>query len=218
MVLGKGLWRTLTAVATLASVQLYAHAETAASGWEEDEGVERVRTDVEKQVGTINPAAPFTIDPLVKTNPLSDNTNTPEEKSPDVAREPNLPQNNRTAKRNWFRNPKPIRWLSNVGNSTKRGMKATTGAIGKATNSPYFWPVVGAGVAGGAITGLVFLCRGKDEDDPPVEYIQPVINPNTGEVIRVGYWRTKKNNTILDNFSTKGNFNPYTGQWGTVNP
>ncbi len=32
------------------------------------------------------------------------------------------------------------------------------------------------------------------------------------------YYRTAPNNTILDNYSTKGNVNPYTGQPGTVNP
>lgn len=30
-----------------------------------------------------------------------------------------------------------------------------------------------------------------------------------------GYYRTKANNTIRDNYSTKGNINPYTGKRGT---
>lgn len=30
-----------------------------------------------------------------------------------------------------------------------------------------------------------------------------------------GYYRTKSNNTNLDNYSTKGNINPYTGASGT---
>lgn len=33
-----------------------------------------------------------------------------------------------------------------------------------------------------------------------------------------GYTRTSPNNNKLDNFSTKGNINPYTGKSGTVNP
>lgn len=33
-----------------------------------------------------------------------------------------------------------------------------------------------------------------------------------------GYERTSPNNTRLDNYSTQGNTNPYTGQSGTVNP
>lgn len=31
-------------------------------------------------------------------------------------------------------------------------------------------------------------------------------------------WRTKPNSTRLDNYSTKGNVNPYTGRAGTVEP
>lgn len=33
-----------------------------------------------------------------------------------------------------------------------------------------------------------------------------------------GYYRTTPNNTRLDNYSTKGDINPYTGKIGTVNP
>lgn len=33
-----------------------------------------------------------------------------------------------------------------------------------------------------------------------------------------GHYRTSPNNTKLDNYSTYGNVNPYTGQQGTVNP
>lgn len=33
-----------------------------------------------------------------------------------------------------------------------------------------------------------------------------------------GYYRTEPNNTRLDNYSTKGNYNPYTGKVGTINP
>ena len=33
-----------------------------------------------------------------------------------------------------------------------------------------------------------------------------------------GYYRTSPNNTRLDNYSTRGNYNPYTGQPGYQNP
>lgn len=33
-----------------------------------------------------------------------------------------------------------------------------------------------------------------------------------------GYYRSAPNNTVIDNYSTKGNTNPYTGQPGYVNP
>ena len=29
------------------------------------------------------------------------------------------------------------------------------------------------------------------------------------------YYRTSKNSTVSDNFSHIGNYNPYTGEWGT---
>ncbi len=29
------------------------------------------------------------------------------------------------------------------------------------------------------------------------------------------YYRTSKNSTRIDNYSTKGNYNPYTGKYGT---
>ncbi len=33
-----------------------------------------------------------------------------------------------------------------------------------------------------------------------------------------GHYRSSQNDTKLDNYSTQGNVNPYTGQSGTVNP
>ena len=33
-----------------------------------------------------------------------------------------------------------------------------------------------------------------------------------------GYYRSSPNYTKLDNFSTKGNYNPYTGQKGYIDP
>lgn len=33
-----------------------------------------------------------------------------------------------------------------------------------------------------------------------------------------GYYHTAPNNTRLDNYSTRGNYNPYTGKVGTKNP
>jgi len=32
------------------------------------------------------------------------------------------------------------------------------------------------------------------------------------------HYRSSPNNTKNDNYSTKGNYNPYTGKWGTKNP
>lgn len=41
--------------------------------------------------------------------------------------------------------------------------------------------------------------------------------PSVHKVIQT-YHKTAPNKTKLDNFSTKGNYNPYTGKKGTVNP
>lgn len=41
--------------------------------------------------------------------------------------------------------------------------------------------------------------------------------PSTGRYVAPHY-KTTPNRTKLDNFSTKGNYNPYTGKKGTVKP
>jgi hypothetical protein len=41
--------------------------------------------------------------------------------------------------------------------------------------------------------------------------------PSTGSYVAPHY-KTTPNQTKIDNFSTKGNYNPYTGKKGTVNP
>ncbi len=41
--------------------------------------------------------------------------------------------------------------------------------------------------------------------------------PSTGRYVAPHY-KTTPNRSKFDNFSTKGNYNPYTGKKGTVNP
>ena len=41
--------------------------------------------------------------------------------------------------------------------------------------------------------------------------------PSTGSYVQP-YYRTSPNRSKWDNYSTKGNYNPYTGRKGTVNP
>ncbi|MBI2476079.1 MAG: hypothetical protein HYV67_02465 [Candidatus Taylorbacteria bacterium] len=41
--------------------------------------------------------------------------------------------------------------------------------------------------------------------------------PKTGAYV-MPHYRTTPNRTRFDNFSTKGNYNPYNGKSGTVNP
>lgn len=47
-------------------------------------------------------------------------------------------------------------------------------------------------------------------------YVKPYITKN-GTYVE-GHQRTEPNQTKMDNYSTQGNTNPYTGQAGTVNP
>lgn len=47
-------------------------------------------------------------------------------------------------------------------------------------------------------------------------YVQPHYRKD-GTFVE-GYYRSEPNNTKLDNYSTQGNTNPYTGQAGTVDP
>jgi len=47
-------------------------------------------------------------------------------------------------------------------------------------------------------------------------YVQPHVTKN-GTLVQ-GHYRSESNGTRLDNYSTQGNVNPYTGQAGTVNP
>ena len=41
--------------------------------------------------------------------------------------------------------------------------------------------------------------------------------PSTGTYVQP-YYRSSPNTTRFDNYSTKGNYNPYNGKSGTVNP
>lgn len=47
-------------------------------------------------------------------------------------------------------------------------------------------------------------------------YVQPHINSNGGYTS--GHYQTNPNNTTLDNYGTRSNYNPYTGQTGRRNP
>lgn len=48
-------------------------------------------------------------------------------------------------------------------------------------------------------------------------HVKGYYKPSTGHYVAPHY-KTTPNKTKLDNFSTKGNYNPYTGKKGTVNP
>lgn len=48
------------------------------------------------------------------------------------------------------------------------------------------------------------------------QYVSPHVRSDGAYV--QGYYRSNPNATSLDNYSTRGNVNPYTGQAGTVQP
>lgn len=47
-----------------------------------------------------------------------------------------------------------------------------------------------------------------------VTKVHSYYKPSTHTYIQ-SYYKTSPNKTKLDNYSTKGNYNPYTGKWGT---
>lgn len=47
--------------------------------------------------------------------------------------------------------------------------------------------------------------------------VKSYYKPSTGRYVMPSY-RTSPNKTKLDNYSTKGNYNPYSGKKGTVSP
>jgi hypothetical protein len=52
--------------------------------------------------------------------------------------------------------------------------------------------------------------------NPSSHYVQPYVRSN-GSYVQ-GHYQTNPNHTQLDNYSTRGNYNPYTGQYGTRIP
>lgn len=47
--------------------------------------------------------------------------------------------------------------------------------------------------------------------------VKAYFKPSTGSYVMPSY-KTSPNKTKLDNYSTKGNYNPYTGKKGYINP
>jgi hypothetical protein len=47
--------------------------------------------------------------------------------------------------------------------------------------------------------------------------VKSYYKPSTGKYIN-SHYKTSSNKTKLDNYSSYGNYNPYTGKKGTVNP
>lgn len=70
-------------------------------------------------------------------------------------------------------------------------------------------------LAGLALALLLFVSAGSAE--AKTIKVKAYFKPSQGSYVMPSY-RTSPNKTKLDNYSTKGNYNPYSGKKGTVNP
>ncbi|MGD9684274.1 MAG: hypothetical protein AB7W16_24175 [Candidatus Obscuribacterales bacterium] len=60
--------------------------------------------------------------------------------------------------------------------------------------------------------------RSSGYTNPEYEWVNwPHVRKSDGTFVQ-GYWRSKRNNTMYDNFSSTGNVNPFTGQPGWIVP
>lgn len=63
----------------------------------------------------------------------------------------------------------------------------------------------------------LFLVVGLSNLAEAANRVRSYYKPSTGRYVAPHY-RSSPNKTKLDNYSTKGNYNPYTGKKGYVNP
>jgi len=70
-------------------------------------------------------------------------------------------------------------------------------------------------ITGLALVFLLFVFAGSVE--AKTVSVRGYYKPSTGSYVMPSY-RTSPNKTKLDNYSTKGNYNPYSGKTGTQNP
>lgn len=81
--------------------------------------------------------------------------------------------------------------------------------------------LAGLAAAGEAVVGLIALNRSMNKSSSGIESsdYQWVRSPHRRAIDGVwveGYWRSRANGTLVDNFSTQGNVNPFTGKPGWV--
>ncbi len=70
-------------------------------------------------------------------------------------------------------------------------------------------------ISGLVLVLLLFVFAGSVE--AKTVSVRGYFKPSTSSYVMPSY-RTSPNKTKLDNYSTKGNYNPYTGKMGTKNP
>ncbi len=69
-------------------------------------------------------------------------------------------------------------------------------------------------ISGLLLVFLLFVSAGSVE--AKTVSVKGYYKPSTGSYVMPSY-RTSPNRTKLDNYSTRGNYNPYTGKTGTKN-
>ena len=67
------------------------------------------------------------------------------------------------------------------------------------------------------LISLVLLLGVSGVVDAKISSVRGYIKPSTGKYVAPHY-KTTPNKTKYDNFSTKGNVNPFTGKKGTASP
>ena len=70
-------------------------------------------------------------------------------------------------------------------------------------------------ITGLVLVSLLFVFAGNVE--AKTIRVKSYYKPSTGSYVMPSY-RTSPNKTKFDNYSTRGNYNPYTGKKGTANP
>lgn len=68
-----------------------------------------------------------------------------------------------------------------------------------------------------AVVALVVGLLGFIGSAEATSRVRGYYKPSTGRYV-MPHYRTSPNRSKFDNYSTKGNYNPYTGKSGTVNP
>jgi hypothetical protein len=69
-------------------------------------------------------------------------------------------------------------------------------------------------IAGVALVFFLFISAGSAE--ARTVNVRGYYKPSSGTYVQPSH-RTSPNNTRMDNYSTRGNYNPYTGKAGTRN-
>lgn len=80
--------------------------------------------------------------------------------------------------------------------------------------------LAGLAALGGAVVGLMALNRsmsnGSGNESTDYQWVRSPHRRAIDGVWVEGYWRSRANGTLVDNFSTQGNVNPFTGKPGWV--